>query len=462
MLISIIEGDEIQSRSLSNYLENRGYRTEIYLTGEKALHSIERTTPDLIVIDTVLPDGDGMAIFKKINEHHASIPVVVITGSGNVRSSVEAMKIGALDYLVKPIDYDELSGIIKKGMIRFQQRTRKSILDEQRKNRFHFSNLIGSSPIFQKAIDVAKRISASPVTTILLQGESGTGKDLFCKAIHYNSNRSKHALVEINCSAIPDTLLESELFGHEPGAFTGADRVKKGLFEIADTGTLFLDEIGDMPLNLQSKLIKAIEDRKFRRVGGSEELYCNARIIAATNKDLLKEVQVKTFRHDLYYRLRVACLTLPTLRSRGYDDIMLLIQYFISHFAKEYAIEQPALTDPALNLMTGYSWPGNVRQLKNAIERAMMLVNDGPIRPEDLQLEEERVQPETSLNPGHFEIPEKGFNLDRFNASLIIQALRKANGNKTKAAEYLGISRDTFRYRLKAAFLNRDKDAQDG
>jgi two-component system, NtrC family, response regulator AtoC len=428
-------------------LVSQGFRTIVAGTAEAGLNHLTANPVDMIIVDAVLPDGDGFSVLKRKNETRPGVPAIMITSYGSVESAVRAMKLGVLEYLVKPLEYEELKVIIRKSLIKTQQDARRNAVETQRKERYRIENLIGGSPSFRKSLDMVQKIASSPAVTVLIQGESGTGKELVAKAIHYNSLRFNESFVEINCAAIPEGLLEAELFGHEKGAFTGAIRDKKGLFEIAHNGTLFLDEIGHMPIILQAKLVKAIEEKTFRRVGGTKELTFDARVIAATHRDLNQAIKSGEFREDLYYRLHVIYMTLPTLRERGPDDILLLAGHFIKTFNDEYNRSIQGLSDDAQKMMAVYSWPGNLRQLRNCIERAIILESGEWIQGSDLQLEADSGQPISLLDPSSIKLPEQGIDLQKLEDEIIRKAYEKSNGNKTKAAAFLNMSRDTFRYR---------------
>ncbi len=447
--ILIIEPDPAHRESLKRYLVGKGYRIHTEQSSQDGLRAFDTFKPDLALINAVLSDGDGFSVVRRMLEYNRNFPVIMISDFGTVDSAVQAMKMGVVDYLVKPLDYSRLSAVIRKGLMKSQQEVRRSSIQKQRRERFHFSNLVGTSPVFLKITALVKKIAESPANTVLIQGESGTGKELAAKAIHYNSNRYQKTFVEINCAAIPEGLLEAELFGHEKGAFTGAVREKKGLFEVAEGGSVFLDEIGHMPLSLQIKLNKVIDERVFRRVGGTKEIELNSRIIAATHLDLLQAVRNGTFRQDLYYRLNVIHLTMPSLRERGPEDILLLIRHFIDVFNHSYMKNIRGLSPQAEQLVLSYSWPGNVRQLRNAVERAVIL-NDGEIiEPEHLQLDAEHSAAADSSTVPDIEIPDTGLNIDDLINRLLVKAYEKAGGNKTRAAKYLGMTRESFKYRWK-------------
>ena len=451
-VIEVIESDKTHGDSLQRFLTGQGYRVITALSGTAGIACAEENNPDLVIINAVLPDGDGFGVIKKLQENQSGIPLIILSNYGTVESAIRAMKMGALDYLVKPLNYEDLKIIVRKGLMKSQQDNRRNSLQVKRKETFKFSNIIGRSPAFLAVMENVKKIASSPAATVLLQGESGTGKELVAKAIHYNSSRFQNAFVEINCSAIPEGLLEAELFGHEKGAFTGASREKKGLFEIANNGTLFLDEIGHMPVTLQAKMVKAIEEKSFRRVGGTKELFFDARIIAATHRDLLEAARASEFRMDLYYRLQVMHITLPSLRERGPTDILVLARYFKDAFNQEYNTDVKGFSTESQQALTAYSWPGNVRQLRNAIERAIILNPEDWIQPEHLQLDldaNKETSPAEIISPMDLHIPDEGIDVEKLVSDLMVKALRKTGGNKSSAAKLLGMSRDTFKYRWK-------------
>jgi DNA-binding NtrC family response regulator len=401
-----------------------------------------------------LPDGDGLELLKKIKEFDTEILVIIMTAYSDIQTAVSAMKSGAYHYINKPFDLEELKLLIEKGL-----ETKGLINEVRRLHRQHKegdqkSQIYGVTSQIQYVKELIGMISKTNKTSVLIQGESGTGKELAANAIHYNSKRANKALMKINCSAIPDSLLESELFGYEKGAFTDAKTTKKGLFELADGGTVFLDEIGDMKLFLQSKILRVIENQSFMRVGGEREIKVDVRIIAATNKDLETLVREGLFRKDLYYRLKVMVVEMPYLRERG-EDILLLSNLFIEEINHEYAKSINGLTEDAKKLMVHYPWPGNVRELKNVIERAMILTDQTYITPKqlpfELQQKEGYSSKEMDLNP--FEITEI-MPLEALEKVYLSNVLKKMGGNKSKASKILGISRATLRAKVKKYHLS--------
>jgi DNA-binding NtrC family response regulator len=395
-----------------------------------------------------LPDIDGLEVLKKIKEFDTEILVIMMTAFSDVQTAVSAMKSGAYDYINKPFELDELKLLIEKGL------ETKSLINEvrrlhrQQKEKYQNSHIYGVSPQIHYVKELIGMISKTHKTSVLIQGESGTGKELAANAIHYNSHRSDKPLMKINCSAIPDSLLESELFGYEKGAFTDAKNTKKGLFELADGGTVFLDEIGDMNPFLQSKILRVLENQTFMRVGGEREIKVEIRIIAATNKDLETMVREGFFRKDLYYRLKVMVVEMPPLRDR-LEDILLLSNLFIEENNKEYNKNIKGFSEEAKKLMVQYSWPGNVRELRNVIERAMILTDQETITPKHLPFELKQ----TEKTPGD---PEKAMSeitsdmsLENMEKMHLSKVLKRLEWNKSKASKMLGISRATLRAKIK-------------
>jgi DNA-binding NtrC family response regulator len=409
---------------------------------------IKKNIIDLILLDMKLPDIDGLEVLKKIKEFDTEILVIMMTAFSDVQTAVSAMKSGAYDYINKPFELDELKLLIDKGL------ETKSLINEvrrlhrQQKENYQNSHIYGVSPQIHYVKELIGMISKTHKTSVLIQGESGTGKELAANAIHYNSHRSDKPLMKINCSAIPDSLLESELFGYEKGAFTDAKNTKKGLFELADGGTVFLDEIGDMNPFLQSKILRVLESQTFMRVGGEREIKVEIRIIAATNKDLEAMVKEGFFRKDLYYRLKVMVVEMPPLRDR-LEDILLLSNLFIEENNKEYTKNIKGFSEEAKKLMTQYSWPGNVRELRNVIERAMILTDQEVITPKHLPFELK--QSEKTLGDTEFQISEvtSDMSLENMEKLHLSKVLKRLEWNKSKASKILGISRATLRAKIR-------------
>jgi DNA-binding NtrC family response regulator len=445
--ILIVDDEHLIRWSLEKDLQKAGYSTKQAASGEEALSIIEDDEPDIVLLDLRMPGIDGFKVMEEVKKSALNPLFIMVTGAGDVKTAVRAVKEGAVDYICKPFEIEDVKLRIEMALETARMRRELTSLKDDLKAQFGFDNLIGEAPSMKDVFTTIQKVSASKFSTVLLQGESGTGKDLVARTIHAMSDRSQAIFLDVNCSAFPESLLESELFGYERGAFTGARGQKKGLFELADGGTVYLDEIGDMPPSLQGKLLKVIETKRFRRVGGTVEISVDVRIIAATNKDLKTEVEQGRFRNDLYYRLKVIPICLPPLRRRQ-EDIPKLAHFFIEKFNQEFKKSVNGITDEALALLTKYPWPGNIRELKNIIERILILetgerIEAGDLPPEITQyVESDRKSPVTD------EFPLNGLSLEEVEKELIRKALSLAAGNQTRAAELLGISRDTLRYRL--------------
>lgn len=454
--ILIIEDEKLIRWSLAEFLTKEGYQVFSAEEGNAGLKLIYEESFDLILLDNRLPNIEGMEILRKITEEYPDVPVIIMTAYGSVDQAVEAIKLGAYDYLNKPLNFEEMLITIKKALETTRLRREINRIRQEQKEMFGLERIIGRSPKLVEVFKLVNKVAKSAATTVLIQGESGTGKDLVAKSIHYMSNRADKPFMNITCSALPETLLESELMGYERGAFTDAKKLKKGLFEQADGGTVFLDEIGEIGLSLQVKLLRLIEEKTFKRVGGTKDIKVNVRIIAATNQNLREKLEKNLFREDLYYRLKVIPIDMPPLRERR-EDIPLLINYFIDTFNREYRKNIQGVSPEALKLLVNYNWPGNVRELKNVIERAVILENKKFITPEDLPREIMPCAPAESSIGEEFILPENGIDLDVLEKQLIRQALNRTNGNKTQAAKLLAISRDVLRYRIKKYNLSLKK-----
>ena len=447
--ILIVDDDEVMRETLSDVLRKRGYDIFSVSSGNGALSMIKKNLIDLILLDMKLPDVDGLEVLKKIKEFDTEILVIMMTAYSDVQTAVSSMKSGAYDYINKPFELDELRLLIEKGL------ETKSLINEvrrlrrQQKEKYQNNHIYGVSPQIHYVKELIGMISKTHKTSVLIQGESGTGKELAANAVHYNSQRSDKPMMKINCSAIPDTLLESELFGYEKGAFTDAKNTKKGLFELADGGTVFLDEIGDMNPFLQSKILRVLENQTFMRVGGEREIRVDVRIIAATNKDLELMVKEGFFRKDLYYRLKVMVVEMPPLRDRV-EDILMLSNLFIEENNKEYNKNIKGFSDEGKRVMIQYSWPGNVRELKNVIERAMILTDQEYITPKHLPFEMKHVEKSTHADTGH-ELMEiaNDVSLENMEKMHLSKVLKRLEWNKSKASKVLGISRATLRAKIK-------------
>jgi len=445
--ILLVEDEKLIRWSLANRLTKEGYSVVEVDRGGEALKALEEHEIDLVLLDYRLPDTDGIQVLKNLAPRFRDLPVIMMTAYSTVESAIEAMKLGAFDYLNKPFEIDELLVTIQKALETTSLKRELSRYRRAQEERFGLGNLVGRNPKISEVFELVKKIAASSATTILLQGESGTGKDLLANAIHYASDRAKKPFMNITCSALPETLLETELFGHEKGAFTDAKASKKGLFELADGGTVFLDEVGEIGPNLQSKLLRFLEDRTFKRVGGTVDIKVDVRIVAATNVNLEQAVSEGRFRKDLFYRLKVIPIFLPPLRERS-EDIPLLVKYFIDHFNREFKKNTRGVSHAAMQALLEYPWPGNVRELKNLIERVMILENKEIIDVPDLPREILGQEPSRPTEQT-FTLPPGGIVLEDVEKSLIEQALKRTGGNQTRAARLLGLTRDTLRYRLK-------------
>ena len=450
--ILIVDDDEVMRETLSDVLKKRGYEIFSVGSGNGALSLMKKSIIDLILLDMRLPDIDGLEVLKKIKEFDTEILVITMTAYSDVQTAVSSMKSGAYDYINKPFELDELKLLIEKGL------ETKSLINEvrrlhrQQKENYENSHIYGVSPQIHYVKELIGMISKTHKTSVLIQGESGTGKELAANAVHYNSHRQDKPLMKINCSAIPDSLLESELFGYEKGAFTDAKNTKKGLFELADGGTVFLDEIGDMNPFLQSKILRVLENQTFMRVGGEREIKVDIRVIAATNKNLEAMVKEGLFRKDLYYRLKVMVVEMPPLRDR-LEDILLLSSLFIEENNKEYNKAIKGFSDEAKKLMVQYAWPGNVRELKNVIERAMILTDQEVITPKHLPFELKQTEKMAQENRGE-EISEatmdlSDMSLEGMEKHHLSKVLKRLEWNKSKASKFLGISRATLRAKIK-------------
>lgn len=448
--ILVVDDEQLICWSFKQQLDKKGYHVLTADSAEDGLLKFEKEMPEIVFVDNRLPNMQGIELLSKIKEIENNTYVVFMTAYGTIETAVEAMKRGAYDYINKPFTFEEIHVILKGIREKIELENNLRILKRERFSDVNFDSIIGQSQQMKEIIQLSKKIAKSEASTVLLLGESGTGKDLLARAIHNESNRSSKPFVTINCSSVPETLLESELFGHEKGAFTSAHKQKKGLFEIADGGTVFLDEIGEISLGIQVKLLSIIEYKTFRRVGGTNDINVDIRIIAATNKNLQESIKENRFRYDLYYRLKVFQLILPPLKERR-EDIPELIDFFIKGFNIQFRKNIKGVTPDAKNLLMRYDWPGNVRELRNVIERAIILQSGDYIRKEDLPCEINLRSPQLTVDDVDLwlQIPDGGFSLFKVEKKIIEHTLRKVNLNQSKAAKMMGISRDRLRYKMK-------------
>ena len=453
--ILVVDDEKMIRWSLGEALRGWGYEPIQAETAAAALAAFDAEQPAAILLDINLPDGSGLDVLRKIRHRQQDAVVIMITANVLVDETIAALRGGAYDFIGKPINLEELQVAIRNGIEAGRLRREVNLFRRERAQQFSFDQIIGKSPPMRDMLAIAQKVAESEVSSVLLQGESGTGKDLVAKAIHYQSDRAQGPFVAINCAALPGTLIESELFGYEKGAFTDAKARKEGLFEQAEGGTLFLDEIGEVELGLQAKLLRVLEEGSFRRVGGLKDLPLDVRVIAASNRDLKTESEAGRFRADLFYRLSVIQIDIPPLRERG-DDVRLLAEHYITSFRSRLRKSIDGIAPEALAAFRRYEWPGNVRELRNVIERAMILEDDETITTKYLPrglAGESRTGSEAGVDSAksadQFRLPADGVSLDEVEMSLVRQALERSGGNQTKAAELLDISRDQLRYRLK-------------
>jgi two-component system, NtrC family, response regulator AtoC len=461
--ILILEDEKLLRMTLRKRLEDAGYRVLEADTGANAMEAIREDEPDLLLLDYKLPDGTGLDVLRQVRELRLDTSAILLTAFSSINTAVEAMKLGAHDYLNKPVDFDELLATIATALettrLRREVRRHRSELVRL----YGITNIVGRSRAIEQVLVKIRKVADSAASTVLIRGESGTGKDVVAKAIHYASARADKPFMNITCTALTESLLESEMFGHERGAFTDAKTLKKGLLETANGGTVFLDEIGDMGAQLQSKVLRFLEEKAFKRVGGSTDIRVDVRVIAATNRDLEKLARTGAFREDLYYRLNVVPIELPPLRERK-DDIPDLVAHFVEQFNREFKKNTKRVTHEAMACLTRYNWPGNVRELRNMVERVMILEDHEEVDVTDLPEEileavgshdDEDEQASDGAAPATsaaqwLRLPDGGVSLRDVQYELVRQALERTGGNQTKAARLLRISRDALRYKMKS------------
>lgn len=465
--ILVVEDENLVRWALTERLKAEGYQVFEADGGESARAIFKRRPLDLAILDYRLPDTDGVSLLKEILAESPDTIVLMVTAFGSIDSAVAAIKLGAYDYLSKPFNMDEMMATVSNALETTRLRREVKLLREEQKQRFGLDRLVGRSSKMKDVLKLVEKISKSDATTVLLQGESGTGKSLIARAIHFNSRRVDKPFMTITCTALPETLLESELLGHEKGSFTDAKTQKKGLFEMADGGTVFLDEIGDISLPFQAKLLTFLEEKTFKRVGGTTDIQVDVRIIAATNRDLETAVAEHRFRSDLYYRLKVIPILIPPLRDRR-EDVAPLVASFTDSFARDFRKKITAIDDAAMSALEAYSWPGNIRELRNVIERAVLLSETDRLTLDDLPSEIRENRPAGAHTPAAATaaapapagaaaaaasgmpifLPASGVDFEEVEKELVKQALARTGGNQTRAATLLGMNRDQIRYRI--------------
>jgi len=448
--ILLVDDDTSLRKVLEFNLEQEGYCVISASDGREALELFDEHDPDLVITDIKMPGMDGIDLLKQIKRRDVERLIIVVTAFGTIESAIEAMKLGAYDYITKPFNRDELKLVVRKALELHTLRSRAQLLEAQLVERFSFENIIGGCSRMAEVFDLIRRVAPTEVT-VLIKGESGTGKELIARAVHYNSPRSKGNFVAVNCSAIPENLLESELFGHKKGAFTGAISDKVGKFELSSGGTIFLDEVADLRFDLQAKLLRVLQEKEIERVGDPKARKVDIRVIAATNKDLETMLEEGRFREDLYHRINVVPIQLPPLRERT-DDIPLLVHHFKTKFG-EADCQIEAGVFPVLQ---SYQWPGNVRELENVIQRSLLLRKDS----ERLAVADipDHIRGATSTHPEHlFHIPDEGIHLEDVERDLLSYSLRKHGWNQTHAAKFLGITRQALIYRMEKYGLKLEK-----
>ena len=456
--VLIIDDEELISWALARELQHQGYQTLVAATGEAGMRLLAAQKPQVVLLDYRLPDADGLELLQEIKTLQPQAIVMLMTAYGGTDAAVRAIKLGASDYITKPVDPEELLLQIRRGLDEQSIRSEVAKLRQELGARHGLERIVGASPGMRQVLAMVQKVAASKAPSVLVHGESGTGKEMVANAIHYESERRDKPLVAINCGALPAHLLESELFGHEAGAFTDAKTAKKGQFELADGGTLVLDEISEMEPALHVKLLRVLETRAFKRVGGVRDISIDVRIVAITNRNLEEMIAAGAFRQDLYYRLNLINIALPPLRARE-GDILLLAEHFIASFSRSLGKHFTGLDEEARAALTAHHWPGNVRELRNIIERAMIL-EEGPLILCEHLPAELRAARHPGAHPGEgldplpsatlvSGLPAEGFPLEEMERQMVVEALHRAGGNQVRAARWLSVSRDTLRYKMR-------------
>jgi DNA-binding NtrC family response regulator len=454
--VLVVDDDSSLRQVMKMQLEEAGYEVDVAADGAKALATIEEQQPKLVITDLRMPGMDGMELLRRVREGHLETTVIIITAFASIESAVAALKVGAYDYVTKPIDYDALVTVVHRATERQNLLDEVKTLRSELDQRYSFEGIVGRSKPFVRVLEMASRV-AKHDSTVLILGETGTGKELLARAIHHNSKRRNRPFLTINCGAIPKELIEAELFGFTRGAFTGANAPKLGKVEMADGGTLFLDEIGELPLDMQVKLLRLLQHGEVEKIGSTALSKVNVRVIAATHRNLQAMIEDSTFREDLYYRLAVVPLELPPLRERK-EDLPELIHYLFTKLKARHGLPDMRMAPRLTSYFSRYRWPGNIRELENVLERMLVLSSSDELTESDLPDELRRLP--ASKESFFLELPETGISLEGVERELLIKALEKFGGNQTQAARYLDISRRTLIYRMEKHNLRREGEAE--